>query len=94
MPIRNFSLNYLENVPSLKSQSSKKKNITESSENKTQHNLKENKNYLNVNIDPFQEFLTNYNKKFIEENSILFGQDGENSNILGDSEIQITNFSN
>lgn len=43
-------------------------------------------NIENVNIDPFQDFLTNYNKKFIEENS-------ETAQNITDSQTQIDGYS-
>ena len=51
--------------------------------------LKENNNYLNidnVHVDPFQDFLNNYNKKFIDENS-------EITQSITDSQPQIDSYS-
>lgn len=75
-------------------QSSSKKKIQEQFQKKSNTNiLKENKIYMNQNKDPFQDFLNNYNKQFVEEESIINCKNG-NSNTLRDSEYYVTNFSN
>jgi hypothetical protein len=73
----------LENLASVKkSSASKTMNMDSSKRILKKESLKENRD-SNIQIDPFHDFMMNYNKKFLEENS-FFNPKEENLQTIND----------